>query len=64
MEDYDTSICEVMCKFIFNSKLTVGRSAWPEVLYIIEARNRVRWRNEGFQCVLVMELHLFFTINE
>ncbi|KRX86147.1 hypothetical protein T4E_4011 [Trichinella pseudospiralis] len=35
MEDYDTSICEVMCKFIFNSKLTVGRSAWPEVLYIM-----------------------------
>ncbi|KRY64359.1 hypothetical protein T4A_11593 [Trichinella pseudospiralis] len=60
MEDYDTSICEMMC----NSKLTVGRSTWPEVLYIIEARNRVRWRNEGFQCVLVMELHLFFTINE
>ncbi|KRY81092.1 hypothetical protein T4D_2750 [Trichinella pseudospiralis] len=49
MEDYDTSICEVMC-----NKSTVGRSAWPEVLYIIEARNRVRWRNEGFQCVLAM----------
>ncbi|KRZ00992.1 hypothetical protein T4B_7996 [Trichinella pseudospiralis] len=58
MEDYDTK-----CDSIKN-KLTVGRSAWPEVLYIIEARNRVRWRNEGFQCVLVMELHLFFTINE
>ncbi|KRY81095.1 hypothetical protein T4D_6951 [Trichinella pseudospiralis] len=49
------NICpQAMLKFAYANFLC------PKATPGAEARNRVRWRNEGFQCVLVMELSTCF----